>query len=119
MFIKLQFLPLLGFFPSPGFAPFPPCSPLTFINKLVESNNLSSDLHPYYPVPPCQYRGGTLEALAKNDLEAVFIQDIPRHIAYEAAWAAGTGIPRLMKVLHGNFEVKMDKNILLEIISGR
>ena len=94
-FTKFQIVVVICFFPSPGCAPFPPCSPLTFVNKLIESNNFSSDLHPYYPIPPCQYQGGTLEALAKNDLDAVFIEDIPRHIMYEATWVAGTGIPRL------------------------
>ena len=41
---------------------------------MVQSSNLSSDLHPYYPVPPCGYRGGTLEALLRGDLDAVFIK---------------------------------------------
>ena len=91
-------------------APFPPCSPLTFINKMVESNSLTSDLHPYYPVPPCQYQAGTLEALAKHDLENVFIQDLPRNIAYEVAWAAGTGIPRLVSAIQGQFNIRVDKN---------
>ena len=114
-----QIVVVICFFSSPGCAPFPPCSPLTFVNKLIESNNFSSDLHPYYPIPPCQYQGGTLEALAKNDLDAVFIEDIPRHIMYEAAWVAGTGIPRLMEVIAGNYDVKLNKNILSEIVSNR
>ena len=118
-FTKFQIVVVICFFPSPGCAPFPPCSPLTFVNKLIESNNFSSDLHPYYPIPPCQYQGGTLEALAKNDLDAVFIEDIPRHIMYEAAWVAGTGIPRLMEVITGNYDVQFNKNILSEIVSNR
>ena len=99
-------------------APFPPCSPLIFINKLVESNSLTSDLHPYYPVPPCQYRGGTLEALSRHDLDSVFIQDLPRHIAWELAWAAGTGVPRLVSALRGQFSVKVDGDILAELTNG-
>ena len=55
----------------------------------------------------------------KKDFESVFIQDVPRHVVYEVAWAAGTGIPRLMKVITGNFEVKVDNHILSEILSGR
>ena len=43
----------------------PPCSPLIFINKLVESNSLTSDLHPFYPVPPCAH-GGTIQVLQTN-----------------------------------------------------
>ena len=73
----MQFLAvcLLALLAPPVTAPFPPCSPLTFINRVVQSSNLSSDLHPYYPVPPCGYRGGTLEALLRGDLDAVFIKE--------------------------------------------
>ena len=103
---------------SPIISPFPPCSPLTFINKITESNSFSSDLHPYYPIPPCQYSGGTLEALIRKDFDSVFIKDIPRHVAYEVAWAVGTGIPRLMSALSGQYRVEMNKNIVAEIIHG-
>ena len=75
--LLLQFLAvcLLALLAPPVTAPFPPCSPLTFINRVVQSSNLSSDLHPYYPVPPCTYRGGTLEALLRGDMDAVFIKE--------------------------------------------
>ena len=55
----------------------------------------------------------------KKDFESVFIEDVPRHIVYEVAWAAGTGIPRLMRAINGNFEVKVNNRILSEILSGR
>ena len=45
-------------------SPVPPCSPLTPLNRLVESVNLISDLHPYYPVPECPHPSSLAALLA-------------------------------------------------------
>ena len=37
-------------------APLPPCTPFLWVNKMIESNNWTSDMNPYYPVKPCPYK---------------------------------------------------------------
>merc|ERR1712106_174700 len=100
--------------PSPTPAPTPPCSPFILLNKIVESNNLSPDANPYYPVPPCEY-GGPLEAISAGDLRSVFFLADPkkafRHVKYEQVFILNTGLPRLMDVLLGKKELIVDENI--------
>ena len=35
-------------------------------------------------------------------------QDIPRHLVYEAAWAAGRGVPRLLAALTGRYRLRVN-----------
>jgi len=98
-------------------APVPRCSPFIFINKLAEWSNVWSDSNPYFPVPPCEY-GGPMEALAKGDLEAVFVTAQPLKISlhnfYEFVWLLKTGIPRMLRILAGNEAFISDSRILQE-----
>eukprot|EP00095_Tigriopus_kingsejongensis_P002398 maker-scaffold1073_size64583-snap-gene-0.7 protein:Tk02398 transcript:maker-scaffold1073_size64583-snap-gene-0.7-mRNA-1 annotation:"unnamed protein product" len=98
-------------------APVPRCSPLIIINKLAESTNILSDSNPYFPVPPCEY-GGWTEALAEGDFQAVSIfaepQKIPLHNFYEFIWLLKTGGPRMFRMLTGEEEFKMNRQILNE-----
>jgi len=97
----------------PCLSPMPPCSPFILMNKLVESSNLLSDLHPYYPIPPCPH-GGPLEALAKGDVNSVFIKDVPRHLWYELSWVLAVGLPRKWAALLGDYPVLLNTDILRE-----
>jgi len=99
--------------PIPCLAPMPPCSPFILMNKLIESSNLMSDIHPYYPIPPCPH-GGPLEALAKGDTESVFIKGVPGHLWYELSWLLAIGLPRKLKALQGEYPVKINTDILTE-----
>ena len=36
------------------------------------------------------------------------LQDIPRHLVYEAAWAAGRGVPRLLAALTGRYQLRVN-----------
>lgn len=92
----------------------PPCSPLIIINKLIESNSFTSDLHPYYPVPPCPYEG-PLEALEAGDVDLVVgPQNIPRHLLYELSWLLATGLPRKLGLLTGREKLLVQPRILSE-----
>jgi len=94
-------------------APMPPCSPFILMNKVVESTSLLSDIHPYYPIPPCPY-SGPLEALSKGDYDSVVIKDIPRHLWYELSWLLAVGLPRKWRALTGSYPVQVDTSILGE-----
>eukprot|EP00088_Acartia_fossae_P005459 TRINITY_DN12433_c0_g1_i1.p1 TRINITY_DN12433_c0_g1~~TRINITY_DN12433_c0_g1_i1.p1 ORF type:complete len:191 (-),score=22.64 TRINITY_DN12433_c0_g1_i1:142-714(-) len=98
-------------------APVPRCSPFIIINKVVEWQNWSSDMNPYFPVPPCEY-GGPLQAILAGDLNAVFLLDepelIPRHNIYEFLWFLRTGYNRLMRMLKKKEPFEYDFNILRE-----
>ena len=53
----LKFLVILWWFlPSGIICPWPPCTPFLIFNKVIESNNWTSDMSPFYPVKPCPYR---------------------------------------------------------------
>ena len=88
-----------------AFAPVPRCSPFIGpINKLVESNSLTADFNPYFPVPPCEH-GGPLQAVLAGDFESVFLlarpEKIPRHNIYEGKWLHTEGPRRLARILAG------------------
>ena len=108
---------LLFFLMSCVFAPVPRCSFFLFINKVPESNSLTSDMNPLFPVPPCEY-GGPMQAIMAGDYEAVFVlahpEKIPLHNIHEAVWAVKTGYARLQRILAGKEEFKLDTNILME-----
>jgi hypothetical protein len=102
----------------------PPCSPFSFINKLVESNSFTSDLHPYYPVPPCRH-GSPAAALAAGDAASVLgtgprgiARDPARHLLWELAWLLATGLPRKLALLTGREQLQVDGRILTEGLSS-
>ena len=87
------------------FAPVPRCSPFIIINKIPESNSLSADFNPYFPVPECEY-GGPLQALMAGDFAAVSLLadggwKIPRHNTYELVHLFTKGPARLRRILAG------------------
>jgi len=98
---------------TPCLAPMPPCSPFILMNKMIESTNLLSDIHPYYPIPPCPH-GGPLQALSKGDMDSVFIKDVPRHLWYELSWLLAVGLPRQWEAITGRYPVRMNMDILTE-----
>lgn len=104
-------------FIQPVPAPVPRCSPFIIINKVVEWQNWSSDMNPYFPVPPCEY-GGPMQAIMAGDLNAVFLLDepelIPRHNTYEFLWFLKTGYHRLSRMLRKKEPFEYDFNILRE-----
>lgn len=68
----------------PTVAPIPPCSPLTFINKLVESDEaawLLRDL-PGHPVPPCPYPDPSQATLDERSVLYFFLSN-PQRILNE------------------------------------
>ena len=86
-------------------APVPRCSPFIIINKIPESNSLSADFNPYFPVPECEY-GSPLQALLAGDFAAVSLLadggwKIPRHNAYELLWLFTKGPERLRRIIAG------------------
>ena len=105
------------FFIHSVFAPVPRCSFFLFVNKIPESNSLTSDMNPLFPVPPCEY-GGPMQAIMAGDYKAVFIlsdaNKIPLHNIHEGVWAVKTGYARLQRMLAGEEEFKLDTNILME-----
>ena len=120
--LMIRFLTLLKYFLqvlilmtilSFSLAPMPPCSPFILMNKVVESTNLLSDIHPYYPIPPCPY-SGPLEALLKGDYDSVMIKDIPRHLWYELSWLLAVGLPRKWRVVSGDYHIEVNTRILGE-----
>ena len=89
------------------FAPVPRCSPFIIINKIPESNSLSADFNPYFPVPECEY-GGPLQALMAGDFAAVSLLadggwKIPRHNSYELLWLFTKGPERLRRIIAGMY----------------
>jgi len=98
-------------------APVPRCSPFIVINKVVEWQSWSSDMNPFFPVPPCEY-GGPLQALLAGDMNAVFLMDepelIPRHNTYEFIWFLKTGYARLRRMLQKKEKFDFDFKILRE-----
>jgi hypothetical protein len=65
-----------------------------FVNKLVESNNWSSDMNPYYPVRPCPYK---VPSQAPMRLQfAIFSgpRALMDHVTTELDWFMKTGLPR-------------------------
>jgi len=115
--IYLQIFITLSVLVVPAPAPVPRCSPFIFINKLAEWTNVWSDSNPYFPVPPCEH-GGPLEALARGDLQSVFVTAQPLKISlhnfYEFVWLLKTGIPRMLRILAGNEPFIHDSKILSE-----
>ena len=103
-FFQTLFLPallVLVLHTPPVPAPFPPCSPLFFLNKVIESNNWSSDLQGYYPVKPCPYRD---PKRAPSRLRFIWANPPSLwwdHIFREGLWFIFVGIPRAAKMLLG------------------
>ena len=115
VFLHQLIIPLLLL--RPVVAPVPRCSPFIIINKVPESMSLTSDMNPYFPVPPCEY-GGPLQALLAGDYESVFIlahpERVPLHNLYELAWIVKTGYARLERMLAGEEEFVFDSDIITE-----
>merc|ERR1719347_2005608 len=84
---------------------------------VVESNSLTSDMNPYFPVPECEC-GGPFQALWAGDYESIFVLsdpfNIPRHNLYELTWIVLKGWPRLQRILRGEVELEFDPDILFE-----
>lgn len=98
----------------PVVAPLPPCTPFLMVNKLVESNNWSSDMNPYYPVKPCPYKDPSKAPL--NMRFAIFSGPgkLFEHVATELGWLITKGIPRAIRMMTGQEEFKVDRRILRE-----
>ena len=62
------------------YAPIPPCSPLRFINKIVESDELAWLLRdlPGHPVRPCPYENEEDAPAEERSLIAFFFGDTNR-----------------------------------------
>lgn len=97
-----------------SYAPLPPCTPFLFINKLVESNNWSSDMNPYYPVKPCPYQNPRDAPLKLQFASAHGPGFLMNHAAAELGWFLKTGLPRAMRMLMGREKFQMNRNILKE-----
>lgn len=99
------------------FAPVPRCSPYLLINKLMEWNSWSSDMNPYFPVPPCEH-GGPMQAIMKGDYKSVFVladpEIVPRHNLHEIIWFMKTGYTRLRRILKNKEPIDYDFDILRE-----
>ena len=95
-------------------APLPPCTPFLWVNKMVESNNWSSDMNPYYPVKPCPYKDPNKAPL--NMRFAVFSGPLKlfEHVATELGWLITKGIPRAIRMMTGREQFKVNQNILNE-----
>jgi hypothetical protein len=108
--------PLLCLF-NGVFAPVPRCSPFLIINKMMEWSSATSDMNPYFPVPPCEY-GGPFQAIMKGDLKAALImadpEIIPRHNLHELIWWMKTGYARMRRYLKNKEPVEYDFEILRE-----
>ena len=82
---------ILALFGTSIIAPLPPCSPFLFVNKMIESNNWSSDMNPFYPVKPCPYKDPS-----KAPHHMRFVTDNGKkflidHIQQELAWIRKIG----------------------------
>ena len=97
-----------------SYAPLPPCTPFLFINKMVESNNWSSDMNPYYPVKPCPYKNPRDAPLKLQFASAHGPGFLLSHAAAELGWFMKTGLPRAMRMLMGKEKFKMNSNIMKE-----
>lgn len=95
-------------------APLPPCTPFLFLNKLVEANNWSSDMNPYYPVRPCPYQNPRKAPLRMQF--AIFNPPkvLLNHIGTELNWLVHKGIPRGMRMLLGRERFRVNSKILRE-----
>ena len=105
---------LLAFHCPGSYAPLPPCTPFLFVNKLVESNNWSSDMNPYYPVRPCPY-----EDPRKAPLNLQFVlfsgpKKLMEHLTTELSWFMKTGLPRAVRMLTGKEKFLVNENIFNE-----
>jgi len=107
---------LLCLLPS-VFAPVPRCSPFLIINKLMEWTSATSDMNPYFPVPPCEH-GGPLQAILKGDYKSALLMAdpdiIPRHNIHELIWFMKTGYARMRRYLKNKEPIEYDFNILRE-----
>eukprot|EP00088_Acartia_fossae_P045731 TRINITY_DN49282_c0_g1_i1.p1 TRINITY_DN49282_c0_g1~~TRINITY_DN49282_c0_g1_i1.p1 ORF type:complete len:201 (+),score=40.49 TRINITY_DN49282_c0_g1_i1:46-648(+) len=112
----MKILFLLTFLSS-AYAPVPRCSPFFIINKLMEWNSWTSDMNPYFPVPPCEH-GGPMQAVLAGDYRSVFIMDtpeiIPRHNLHELIWYMKTGYSRLRRMMKNKEPLEFDFNIMRE-----
>lgn len=108
---------IITMFLNCAYAPVPRCSPFFIINKWMEWNSWSSDMNPYFPVPPCEY-GGPAQAVLAGDYKSVFIMDspdiIPRHNLHELIWYMKTGYSRLRRMMNKKEPFEFDFNIMRE-----
>merc|ERR1719350_1381753 len=91
-------------------APLPPCTPFLWVNKMVESNNWSSDMNPYYPVKPCPYRDPDKAPLRMRFAIFSGPRKLMYHIGTEVFWLFTkgklnniffTGLPRAARMIMG------------------
>ena len=72
-------------------APLPPCTPFLWVNKMVESNNWSSDMNPYYPVKPCPYSNPNKAPLHMRFAIFSGPAKLMYHVGTELLWFFTTG----------------------------
>jgi hypothetical protein len=83
------------------------------INKMMESNNWSSDLSPYYPVEPCPYANPN-DAPANLRFLVASGQDLGDIATSEISWMLRKGIPRAGRMISGRERFVQDPRILRE-----
>ena len=88
---------LLAIYCPCSYAPLPPCTPFLFINKMVESNNWSSDMNPYYPVRPCPYKDPSKAPLRLQFAVFSGPKTLINHVTTELSWFMKTGLPRAVR----------------------
>ena len=96
------------------FAPLPPCTPFLFVNKMVESNNWSSDMNPYYPVRPCPYKNPRDAPLRLQFAIFNGPDTLMKHVSTELGWFLKKGLPRAMRMLTGKERFVVNNRILKE-----
>eukprot|EP00093_Oithona_nana_P010771 10771.XXX_337988_333014_1 [CDS] Oithona nana genome sequencing. len=111
---KHSFVGLLLHLIKDAVAPLPPCTPFLWVNKMVESNNWSSDMNSYYPVLPCPYADPRQAPLHLQ--YAVFSGPLKlmEHVATEVGWFFTKGFPRMARMLVGREKFKVNNRILRE-----
>jgi len=95
-------------------APLPPCTPFLWVNKMIESNNWTSDMNPYYPVKPCPYKDP--DKAPPRLRFAIFSgpKKLLYHVGTELKWFFTTGFPRLTRMMVGREKFRMNPKILRE-----
>jgi hypothetical protein len=104
---------LMAFFGS-VVAPLPPCTPHLWLNKMVESNNWSSDMNPYYPVKPCPYKDPARAPLRMQFAIFSGPTKMMYHVATELAWFITKGFPRAARMLMGREKFRINPKIARE-----
>ena len=91
-------------------APIPPCSRFSFINQIVESDELSWLAHdlPGHPVAPdCPYPSRKDAPLEEKSLLYYLIKDpnrIVKEIRDETTWFADKGLSRIVRRFWNNWD---------------